>query len=412
MTEVKPLDRPAVLDHKRAARRRLAKWTRRSVLGVIVIGALGALVYNFLPKPVEVEVAVARRAPLEVTVEEDGKTRVHERFVVAAPISGSLARVELEPGDVVVVGAVIAQIQPPDPALLDPRSRDEATARLSAAVAQERAASTAIARARVGREQAVRDAERTRKLAATGAITLSERERGDLAEQLSSSDLATAQQQAAAAAAAVAVARAVLGQGTRAGAGFAVKSPASGRIFKVVRDSAGAIAAAAPLVELGDPRAIEAVIDVLSSDAARITPGMHCAIGAWGGDGELAGSVTRIEPSAFTHLSALGVEEQRVNVVIAIPDPPATLGDGYRIEGKIVLWAGEALAVPGSAVFRDHDAWAVYTVEDGRAKLVHVEVGRRGRLDVEIVQHLAPGARVILHPGDTVTDGVRVRSPG
>jgi HlyD family secretion protein len=409
MTALAPLDRQAALKNQRAARRRLAKWLRRVVIGVAALGALAALIYSFLPKPVAVEVAAARRGPLEVTVEEDGKTRVHERFIVAAPISGSLTRIELEPGDAVSAGQVIAQIQPPDPALLDPRSRDEAVARLAAAVAQERAASTAIARARAARTQATRDADRTRKLAATGAITASERERADLAEQLSVADLAATEQQQAAAVAAVAAARAVLGQGTRAGAGFAVKAPASGRIFKVVRDSAGPVLAGAALVELGDPRAIEAVIDVLSSDAARITPGMRCVIGAWGGEGELSGSVTRIEPSAFTHLSALGVEEQRVNVVIAIRDPPATLGDGFRVEGRIVLWAGEALVVPGSAVFRDHDAWAVYAVEAGRAKLVHVELGRRGRLDVEIVRNLAAGAQVILHPGDAVTDGIRVR---
>lgn len=408
MPEIAPLDRPAVRNHPRAARRRLAKWLRRGVLGAIALAGTGALVYTFLPKPVVVELATARRAPLEVTVEEDGKTRVHERFVVAAPIAGNLARIELEAGDAVVAGQEIAQIQPPDPALLDPRSRDEATARLAAANAQERAAATAIVRARTARDQAARDAARTRQLAATGAITASERERADLAEQLAVSDLASAQQQQAAAVAAVAAARAVLGQGTRAGTGFAVHAPASGRIFKVVRDSAGPVAAGAPLVELGDPRAMEAVIDVLSSDAARITPGMRCTITAWGGEGELAGAVSRIEPSAFTHLSALGVEEQRVNVVISIPAPPATLGDGFRIEGKIVLWAGDALVVPSSAVFRDHDQWAVYTIEARRARLVHVELGRRGRLDVEVIKNLAAGAQVILHPGDAVTDGIRV----
>ena len=393
-----------------AARRAFGRWFRRIAIGAALLGVVALLVYNWMPKPLEVETATARRAPLEVTVEEDGKTRVHDRFVVAAPISGNLARIELQAGDAIATGQVIAQIQPPDPALLDPRSRDEATARLAAAVAQQRTAQTTVARARAAREQAIRDAERTRKLAGTGAVTASERERSDLAEQLAIADAAAAEQQLTAAVASVAAARAVLGQGTRVGAAFPVASPASGRVFKVVRDSAGPVVAGAPLLELGDPHAIEVVIDVLSSDAARITPGMPCTITAWGGDHDLAGTVSRIEPSAFTHISALGVEEQRVNVIIAISDPPATLGDGFRVEGRIILWAGETLTLPGSAVFRDKGAWAVYTIERGRAKLVHVDIGRRGRLDVEVTRGLSPGARVILHPGDAVADGTRVAS--
>ncbi len=391
-----------------ATRRTFARWLRRILLGVGLLGVVVLLVYNWLPKPVAVETATARRGPLEVTVEEDGKTRVHDRFVVAAPISGNLARIELQAGDAIAAGQVIAQIQPPDPALLDPRSRDEATARLAAAIAQQRTAQTTVSRARVAREQAIRDAERTRKLASTGAVTATERERSDLAEQLAIADAAAADQQLTAAVASVAAARAVLGQGTRVGASFPVASPASGRVFKVVRDSAGPVGAGAPLLELGDPHAIEVVIDVLSSDAARITTGMPCTISAWGGDHDLAGTVSRIEPSAFTHISALGVEEQRVNIVIAITDPPAALGDGFRVEGKIILWAGETLTLPGSAVFRDKGAWAIYAIERGRAKLVHVDIGRRGRLDVEIARGVSPGTLVILHPGDAVADGTRV----
>ena len=391
-----------------ATRRTLTRWLRRIAIAAGLLGVVALLVYNWMPKPIEVETATALRGPLEVTVEEDGKTRVHERFVVAAPISGNLARIELQAGDAITAGQVIAQIQPPDPALLDPRSRDEATARLAAAVAQQRIAQTAVTRARAARDQAIRDAERTRKLASTGAVTASERERSDVAEQLAIADAGAADQQLTAAVASVAAARAVLGQGTRIGAAFPVASPASGRVFKVVRDSAGPIAAGAPLVELGDPHAIEVVIDVLSSDAARITTGMSCKITAWGGDHDLAGTVVRIEPSAFTRISALGVEEQRVNIIVAIADPPAALGDGFRVEGKIILWSGETLIVPGSAVFRDKGTWAVYTVERGRAKLVHVEIGRRGRLDVEVAAGIAPGAQVILHPGDAITGGARV----
>jgi HlyD family secretion protein len=316
-------------------------------------------------------------------------------------------------GDVVAKGEIVARIEPPDPALLDPRSRDEAEARLAAAIAQQRAADTAIARAAAARGVAQREAERTRKLAESGAITITERERDELNEKVTEADLAAARQQQRAAAAQVAAAQATLGQGSPStGRAFPVASPASGEILKVVRDSAGPIAQGAPLLEVGDPHALEAVIDVLSSDAAKIAPGMPVEITAWGGDHPLAGVVGRIEPSAFTRISALGVEEQRVNIIVALRDPPPALGDGFRVEGKIILWRGDALTVAASAVFRDRGRWAVYTVSGGRAHLVPIDVGRRGRLRVEVTSGLSIGDVVILHPGDQVTDGGRVATGG
>lgn len=408
-----PLDRHAGRKNPRAARRAAARWGRRGALAALVLGALALIVYNWLPKPVAVETARVVRGPLEVTVEEEGKTRVRDRFVVTAPISGNLERIQHEVGDAIAKGETIARIQPPDPALLDPRSRDEAEARLAAAVAQERAAATAIARAEAARGVAVREAERTRKLSASGAVTITERERDELNERVAEADLAAARQQRRAATAQVAAARAVLGQGGEPhGAGFPVTSPAAGRILRLVRDSAGPVAQGAPLVELGDPHALEVVIDVLSSDAARIVPGMRAEITAWGGDRPLTGTVTRIEPSAFTRISALGVEEQRVNVIVALPDAPASLGDGFRVEGTIILWRGEALTVPANAVFRDRGQWAVYTVAGGRAHLRHIEVGRRGRLAAEVTRGLSAGDLVILHPGDQVADGGKVSAGG
>ena len=408
-TQAPPLDRHAGRKNHRAARRAVARWARRLALVVAGLAAVGALVYYWMPKPVAVETAAARTAPLEVTVEEEGKTRVRDRFVITAPISGNLQRIEHEVGDAIARGQVIAQIQPPDPALLDPRSREEATARLAAAVAQQRAADTAITRAEAARGVAVREAERTRKLSDSGAVTITERERDDLNEKVAEADLAASQEQKRAAAAQVAAARATLGMGNSVRGGpFPVPSPAAGRILRLVRDSAGPVVQGAPLVELGDPRALEVVIDVLSSDAARIARGMPVEITAWGGDHALEGTVTEVEPSAFTRISALGVEEQRVNIIVALADAPPSLGDGFRVEGKIILWRGETLTVPANAVFRDRGQWAVYTVSDKRAHLRHIEVGRRGRLAVEVAKGLSPGDLVILHPGDQVTDGGRV----
>jgi len=408
MSEPTPLDRHAARKNPRAGRRAAMKWLRRIAIGMLALAGVAALVCNVMPKPVVVETAIARRGPLAVTVEEEGKTRVRDRFAVTAPITGNLERVDLRVGDPIAQGQVVAQIDPPQPALLDPRAREEAVARLAAADARQRTARTAVARSSVARDNATIEANRTRKLASTGAVTASEREKADMAEQLAIADVAAAQQQQQAAAAEAAAIRAILGQRGQSGGGVTVASPAAGRVLRIVRDSAGPIATGAPIIEVGDPHALEVVVDVLSSDAARIAPGMAAVISAWGGEPDLRGTVTRVEPSAFTRVSALGVAEQRVNVIIAIANPPPPLGDGFRVEGRIILWQGEALSIPGNAVFRDRGQWAVYTVASGRAHLVHVELGRRGRVDVEVARGLAPGSQVVMHPGDAIGDGVRV----
>jgi HlyD family secretion protein len=408
-----PLLPSAVPRPARARRRALAKWAKRAGLAAAVLAIAGGIVYAWLPKPVVVDVSTLQHGPLDVEVDEDGQTRVHDRFVVAAPITGNLQRIELDPGAAVKAGDIVARIDPPDPALLDERSRREATARLSAAIAHQRGAEIAIARATLARDAAVREAGRTRTLDQRGAIPASERERAEDQEQLAIRDLAAAQTERASAAAEVAVARAVLGDAgpQQASRTVPVSAPATGQVLRVVRDSAGPVAAGAPLIELGDPHALEVVIDVLSSDAARITPGMEVAIEAWGGERALRGSVRRVEPSAFTRISALGVEEQRVKVIAAIADPPAALGDGFRVEARIFTWRGQGvLTVPASAVFRDKDRWAVYAVEAGRARLRPIEIGHRGRLDVELVSGLAPGATVILHPTDQIADGIAIRA--
>jgi HlyD family secretion protein len=295
--------------------------------------------------------------------------------------------------------------------MLDARSRAEARARLAAALAHQRQGDTAVVRARAAHEVAAVDAERTRRLLARGAVTVSEREHAELAEQLAASDLAAAELARTAAAAEVAGARAVLSDGRGGGIAAAadVTAPIDGRVLRVVRDSAGPIAAGAPLVELGDPHALEVVVDVLSIDAARIAAGAPVTIEQWGGDRPLRGRVRLIEPSAFTKISALGIEEQRVNVVVVLDAAPPELGDGFRVEAHILIWRGEGvLVVPASAVFRDRGAWAVYAIAEGRARLRPIELGHRGRLDVEISRGLAPGDQVVLHPSDRIHDGARV----
>lgn len=402
---------PSTRPRRRARRRTILRWAKRSLLVALGVVILVAVVYAWLPKPVPVDIGVARRMPLAVEVAEEGRTRVLDRFVIAAPITGTLERVELDAGATVDTGDVIARIEPPSPALLDARSRREAEARLSAARAHERRADTAVSRAQVAREQAVREAKRARALFEGGAISAEAREQRELAAQLATRDVAAAVTERASAAAEVAAARAQLGQ-VPAGQSRAVPvtAPVSGRVLRVLRDSAGPVATGTALVELGNVGELEVVVDVLSSDAARIEPGMPVSIEEWGGEGAITGEVKRVEPSAFTEISALGVEEQRVNVIVGIPSPPRALGDGFRVEARIVTWRGDdVLAVPATAVFRDQGRWAVYAIEGDHAVLRHVEIGHRGRLDVEIVRGLAEGQAVVLHPSDRIHDGVEVK---
>ncbi len=398
---------------QRMARRRLGRWLKRGALSIAAAGIAGALAYAWLPEPVEVDIGRAHRGELSTFVEEDGRTRVRDRFTVSAPLAGDLVRMELEPGDAVIAGAVIARILPPDPALMDERTRADAEARLAAAIARERQARARIPTARASAEVAEREAERARTLFSAGAISASERDRRVLDAATADEGTWSAVQEQRVAAAEVKTATAALGRlgGPAGSRALEVTAPVAGEILRLHRESEGPIAAGAPIVDIGDRRGVEAVVDVLSIDATRIAPGMPAWLEAWGGARPLSARVRQVEPSAFTRVSALGVEEQRVNVILAIESAPSELGDGYRIEARIQTWRGESLLmVPASAVFRQGRGWAVYAVEHGKAQLRPIEVGHRGRLDVEVTGGLAEGSPVILYPTDRIRDGVEVRS--
>ncbi|MCE9575391.1 MAG: efflux RND transporter periplasmic adaptor subunit [Deltaproteobacteria bacterium] len=401
--------KPAKSNHH--ARKVAIRWIKRGLLALVGAAGIGAIVVAWLPKPLVIDIGAVRRGSLDVEIEEDGRTRVRDRFVVAAPISGELARVELEAGATVTRGQVLARIAPPPPMMLDARSRAEAQARLAAALAHQRQAETAIERARAGQELAAKDAERSATLLMHSAITATEHERTALAARVAASDLAGAELARTAAAAEVVGARAALGDGHGAGvAGVAeVTAPIDGRVLRIDRESAGPIAAGAPLFEVGDPRVLEVVVDVLSSDAPRLAIGAPVTIEQWGGDLPLRGKVRLIEPAAYGKISALGIEEQRVDVIVTLDAPPPALGDGFRVEAHLQVWHGDdVVLVPASAVVRDRGGWAVYVVIDGRAVLRTVELGHRGKLDVEVRQGVAAGDPVVLHPSDRIADGVRV----
>jgi HlyD family secretion protein len=402
---IRPL-RPTEHAHLRRDRQAAGRWLKRGLLALLAVAAVAAVAWSFVPRPVEVEIAAARRTTLRSYVEEDGRTRVKHRYAVLAPTGGSLRRIGLEAGDRVAAGAEVARIRPLAPALLDARARAEAEARLAAARSRAAQARSAVARARAAGDQAARDATRARALA--GATSESDTERAELAALIATADLAAAEQGARVAEAEVRSVEAGLGIGGREGADVIVLAPAAGRVLRVLRADEGPVGPGAPLVELGDVAALEVVVDVLSSDAVAILPGAPAIIERWGGPA-LSARVTRVEPGAFTRISALGVEEQRVNVVVGLEAAPAALGDGFRVETRVQTWEGAGvLVVPGSALFRDGDDWAVYTVRDGRARLDRVEVGHRGRLEVEITRGLDEGQAVVLYPGESVRPGVRL----
>jgi HlyD family secretion protein len=404
-----PVRRPAPGPRRR--RRTLIRWV---VAGVVVAAIGAAVVLAWMPKPVSADLATAAVGPLTVTVDEDGRTRVKDRYVVSAPLAGTLARILLRSGDSVHRGEVVARVIPPAAPLLDPRSRAEAQARVSAAQATLRQAETAATRARDAADFARRDAERQRALLGAGAAAPQTVEQVELTERLRAEELASAEFGLRVAESELRLAEAALQRLSHEGPQeeFTVRAPVAGRVLRVAQESEAAVQAGATLLEIGDPRALEVVVDVLSSDAVEIRPGAPVRIERWGGDSLLHGRVRLIEPSAFTRVSSLGIEEQRVNVVVDLIEPPAgwaTLGDGYRVEARIVVWqAPEVLRVPTGAIFRHGEGWAVYTVARGSAHLRPISIGRRNGEWAQILDGLEAGELVVTYPSDDVADGVRI----
>jgi HlyD family secretion protein len=389
------------------------RWIKRVMGTLVAIAVVAMVIYAALPKPIPVDVAVATREPMTVTVDEDGRTRVKDRYVVSAPLSGNLARIELEAGDEVKEGAVLARIVPLAPPLLDERSVKTSKARVAMATAAFRQASAQLDRSRAAEAFAKSEAERAQELFDAGAIPRQQLEQKELTLRTATADLTSAQFAHRVAAFEVEMAKAALAgsQDGEAGQQIEVEAPVNGKVLRVMRQSAGAVQAGTALLELGEPHALEVVVDVLTRDAVSVRPGATVYIEQWGGE-RLEGTVRYIEPSAFTRMSSLGVEEQRVNVVIDLTVPEnrwSALGDGYRVETRIVTWQqDDVLQVPASAVFRHGDGWAVFAVEDGTVSLIPIAIGQRNGRQVQVDSGLEAGARVIIHPGAQVVDGVKV----
>ena len=390
---------------------------RRVVVWTLVGAAIGTLaVVAFRPRPVAVDSAPVARGELRVTVDREGKTRVRERYVVSAPVAGRVQRIELQPGDSVAAGrTVIATFVPSPPALLDARTRTEADARVRTAEASVSQARAALAEAQVQRELAEKQRDRLEALFRERVASQAD---VDAAEAGARARAASARAATAAVNAAqhqLEVARAALVQASGIGATareLVIRAPVDGVVLQRFRESASVVPTGEPLVEIANPADLEIVADYLSTEAVQIHAGMTAIVDRWGGSQPLRARVRRVEPFGFLKVSALGVEEQRVNVVLGIEDPPErwrSLGDGYRVEVRVVLWDRPGvLKVPTSALFRRGTEWAVFVVANGRARLTTVAIGERTGIEAQVLGGVTERDRVIVHPSDAVADGVHV----
>jgi HlyD family secretion protein len=387
---------------------------------VVTLGVLGgaaaAFAWAMRPVPLDVDLVTVARAPMAVTVSAEGMTRVREPWTVSAPLTGTVARSPLQVGDAVVAGqTVVAEIEPAAPALLDARARGQAEAAVTEAEAALRLSEVNLERAKADLDYADGQLARTRELAARGIVAQSALEASQqlqatraAARDAAEFELALQRATLARAQALLVGPEAALGKGTEQCC-VQIFAPHSGRVLSIVDESARLVQAGSPLLTIGDLTDLEIEVDLLSADAVRVPAGALAEVERWGGPGILAAEVRRIDPAAFTRVSALGIEEQRVRLRLAFLDPPETrvgLGDRYRVYVRIVVWSGpDVLQVPVSALFRQGEAWATFRELGGRAVLTEVQLGQMTGLVAEVKAGLAPGDRVVAYPGNRVSAG-------
>lgn len=386
---------------------------------ILVLAIAAALTYGFMPKSIPVEVVEAKKASLEITVDEEGKTRVRERYVVSAPVAGYARRIDLKVGDPVHKDQVVAVLEPARAASLDPRSRAQAIAQLAAAQSAQAAAVQTVRAAAAQERLAQQEFDRNRTLGQSHFVSQSAIDQARTALQAAQANRESAEQSAKVAAYNTEAARTATVQASALDTGKATESikvisPVDGSVLSVPHESEGAVQAGQALLEVGNPGSLEIVVEVLSTAAVKIAPGSMVRIERWGGDKPLEARVREIEPAGFTKVSALGVEEQRVRVVCDLTSPSEQwrrLGDGYRVEASFIIWsAANALQVPTDALFRYKDGWAVYVMDAERAKLRPLQAGQRNGLQAQVLSGLKAGEKIISRPGDQIQDGSRVKS--
>lgn len=393
--------------------RRLIFWG--SLVAILAVG----LLFAFRPRAVVVDIVEVGRGELVVTVDDEGETRVHDVYVLSTPVTGRMRRIELHAGDpVVALETVVAEVEPIDPEFLDPRSEAQARADVRAAESAEALARAQVDQARAELDFAKREHQRALKLIKDGTVSQRDLDDAERAYRTRRAALATAHAALEVQAFALERARVTLVSPTETQAGHgtcacvSIRAPVDGKILRVLQQSEGVVTAGAALVEIGNPRNLEVVVDLLSTDAVKVAPGQRVIIERWGGESALDGRVRQVEPFGFTKVSALGIEEQRVNVVIDLtsaPDQWERLAHGYQVDVRIVLWEGQdTLTLPLLALFRDGEKWSVFVDSGGRAQLRHVRIGKRSGLQAEVLEGVDEGERVLLHPSDRVRSGVRI----
>ena len=383
---------------------------KRIVTALVAAGAIVLALFAFRPKPLEVEAGRVARGPLQVTIDADGQTRAHDRFTLAAPIAGLLSRIELHEGDQVGPETVLATISPLP---LDVREVAEIRARIQSAEAREREAEQSCDRLESEHAQALRELNRARLLAQDRLIPKMELEQAESKEASAAMELDAARFRIKAAAAEVAKERAGLvsieAQQSQVNKLVAIRPPSRCRILRILEKSERVVPFGTPIVVLSNPQKIEIVVDLLSTDAVKVKPGAEVIIENWGGPVPLRARVRNVEPYGFTKVSALGIEEQRANVIADFLDSSDGLGDGYRVEARIVIWESPSvLKLPASALFRAGQVWNVFVIENGRVRAVPVEVGPRNPSEAEITKGVTEGTQVILHPANDLKEGARV----
>lgn len=390
----------------------------RILVWLVLAGAAAAFYYALQPRPQEVDVATVVRGPLRIALDEEGQTRVRDRYMVSAPLAGRVLRINHEPGDAVTAGAtVLARFLPSSPTFLDSRTLAEAEAGVSTSEAALDRARVDLGSAVAEHRHAASELERHERLHRDGLVADDRLEIARLRAETTQEAVRAAESSIVVAEAELVKARTRLIQaGAEPVSGsdvIALRSPISGVVLQRLRESEAIVPSGEPLLEVADPEKLEIVSDMLSTDAVQISEGDKVLIDQWGGGRALQGTVRRVEPFGFTKISALGVEEQRVNVIVDFDDVREAweaLGDGYRVEIGVVVWEeGDVLKAPSSSLFRDGEQWAVYRIDElSVASLRHVEIGRRNAVEAQVLGGLNAGDTVVAYPGDTLADGVEV----
>ena len=383
---------------------------------------LGGITWLAMRSPTQLaSIGTVTRGPLEVVLQEEGKTRIKQRYVIAAPVAGTVRRIALQPGDAVQAGQTLAEIDAAASSLLDPRARSQAQADVRSAQAQLDAARKHSSAALASQRLAQADWQRAQSLHPSGAISKQELDQARTRHDAAQAEWGVARADEQAASARLAAARALLQEEGRAAEGtdstgkvLSVTAPAAGRILKRPIESSMPVAMGQTLMEVGDPSQLEIEVEVLSGDAVRLAASMPARISRWGGEGALQAKVARVEPGGFTKVSALGVEEQRTRVILDLESPQqqwAALGDGYRVEVEfIVQRADDVLQVPANALFRLGDGWAAYRLVNGKAQRTPVQIGMRSALAAEVKSGLEQDQSVIIQPDERIGDGTRIQT--